>query len=221
MEKVYSDPALTALVTMAERKVHHINSRWYTPTLDKAQSALDKLGFSSHVQQYSLEYGQFILEFLEDPNRSGRYLLNGQRYAEAAVYFLVDISNHTEQIPPSNNTTKRKIERRKNLPWLWRKLVQQARSSESAQIVKWWPLEQEEMYITPYRRVYSEVSFRLAMIFLVHALPKSDISEELTALARRQKFGPLSRKDACRKKAVAREIARYLARVDAEDPLTE
>ncbi|KDR67121.1 hypothetical protein GALMADRAFT_258526 [Galerina marginata CBS 339.88] len=187
--------------------------------LDEAQQALDKLLFSRDVHLDS-KYGQFMSEFLEDPSRSGVYMLNGQRYATAAMYFLKYISNHSEQILPSYNATNMKYTRQRNLPWLWRKLVQQAGSSEAAQTDKWPPRKQRIFRIT-YPQHKSEHAFHLALKCVVHVLPESDISEELTALARRQKFGPLSRKDARRKKAVTREIARYLARVDAEDPLAE
>ncbi|KDR67136.1 hypothetical protein GALMADRAFT_1129943 [Galerina marginata CBS 339.88] len=217
MEKMYSDTSLTALVTVAKIKVH-----WRSFLagdnlfqLDEAQQALDKLAFSNYLHYY-LEYGQFISEFLEDPNRSGVYMLSGQRYATAAVHFLKHISDHSEQILPSLNIAKWKYTKQKNFPWLWQKLVQQARSSEAAQIFKWRLRRREKSPLDPLRGVRGyEHAFRLALKCLVHVLPKSDISEELTALARRQKFGPLARKDARRKRAVARAIARYLARVES------
>ncbi|KDR67178.1 hypothetical protein GALMADRAFT_258560 [Galerina marginata CBS 339.88] len=221
MEKMYSDANLTALVTVAKMKVNYLslNKAMYLFQLHKAQWVLDKLSFSYSVHTHS-EYGQFISEFLEDPNRSGVYALNSQWNTAGAVYFLKHISSHSEQILPSISVTwRRKYTRQRNLPWLWRKLVHQAHSSEAAQIVKLRLRRQGRLTI--YQLSNSEGAFHLALPCLVHVLPKSDISEELTALARRQKFGPLSRKDAHRKRAVTREIARYLARVDAEDPLAE
>ncbi|KDR67129.1 hypothetical protein GALMADRAFT_258539 [Galerina marginata CBS 339.88] len=219
MEKMYLDTNLTALVAVAKMKIHRpFRDGVNLFPLDKAQWAMDKLSFLFSVHLHS-EYGQFISEFLEDPNRSGVYVLNGQWCTTAAVYFLKHISNRTEQIFPSYDATKRKYRRQINLPWLWQKLVHQARSSEAVQIVKQQLRRQGRL--TLYGLFNSEGAFRLALKCLVHVLPKSDISEELTAMARRQKFGLLSRKDTHRKRAVTREIARYLARVDAEDPLAE
>ncbi|KDR79541.1 hypothetical protein GALMADRAFT_1244311 [Galerina marginata CBS 339.88] len=188
--------------------------------LGKPQLVLDrdKLSLSREIH-WPEEYRQFILEFLEDPNRSGVYALNSQRYTTAAVYFLKHISNYSEQMLLLYDTPGRKFKRQINLPWLWRKLVHQAPSSEAARILKWQLKRQSRPAI--YRLYQSQRVFRLALRGLVHVLPKSDISEELTALARRQKFGLFSRKATRRIRTVTREIARYLAGVDAEHQLAE
>jgi len=54
----------------------------------------------------------------------------------------------------------------------------------------------------------------LGLKCLVHVLPRSDSSEELTALVHQLKLGPLSGEDDCQKIAVHQEIARYLARIE-------
>ena len=66
----------------------------------------------------------------------------------------------------------------------------------------------------PYKRRESIPWLWLGLKCLVHVLPRSDISEELTLLARQLKFGPLSWEDNREKNAVKREIALYLARVE-------
>jgi len=66
----------------------------------------------------------------------------------------------------------------------------------------------------PYKRRESIPWLWLGLKCLVHVLPRSDISEELTLLARQLKFGPLSWEDNREKNAVKREITLYLARIE-------
>ena len=65
-----------------------------------------------------------------------------------------------------------------------------------------------------YKRRETIPWFWLGLKCLVHVLPRSDSSEELTVLARQLKFGELSWQDICEANDVKREIARYLARVE-------
>ena len=171
MEETYSDSSLVALVAVASMEVDSSRfqlGRDHLFQLNGTHQALDKLSFSYGVHCYP-DYRRFILDFLEDHNRSGIYALNGQRYATAAVYFLKQIQK--EQITPSNQpTTQDKTQA--SIPWLW-----------------------------------------LGLKCLVHVLPRSDSSEELTVLAHQLKLGPLSGEDNCQKIAVNQEIARYLARI--------
>jgi len=214
MEKMYSDSSLTALVAVVSMKVvwmRFLFGRDHLFQLNKADRTLDKLSFSTEVHMRP-EYGRFISEFLEDHNRSGIYALNGQRYATAAVYFLKHIQNHREQTPSSRPGIYRKFKRRDNTPWLWRRTVKHARSSEAAQIVRWHALNGRKR--SDWSLLTAEQAFYLALKCLVHVLPRSDSSEELTVLVRQLKFGPLSQKDTRHKSAVRREIARYLARVE-------
>jgi len=175
MEKMYSDSSLTALVAVASMPVEDEYfsfpfaraRRHHFFQLNDARWALDKLSFSEGVLNEP-EYRRFILEFLEDHNRSGIYALNGQRYMTAAVYFLKQIQTW-EQITPSyrSHFTYNKID------WLW-----------------------------------------LGLKCLVHVMPRSDSSEELTVLVHQLKLAPLSGGDTRQTIAVNQEIDRYLARIE-------
>jgi hypothetical protein len=212
---MYSDSSLTALVAVASMKA--VWSRFQYGCrrlfqLSKARWALDKLSFSGDVHM-SREHGRFISDFIEDHNRSGMYALNGHRYAMAAVYFLKYIQNHWEQITPSSwPNIYRKYKRQRSTPWLLRRTVNNARSSEAAQIIRW----QAHNGTTRLDAglFIAEHAFHLALKCLAHVLPRSESSKELTVLAHQLKFAPLSRKDTRKKSAVRREIARYLARVE-------
>jgi hypothetical protein len=212
MEKMYSDLSLTALVAVASMKANWMgrnHSFYHLFQINEARWALDKLSFSTEVHA-TPEYGRFILDFLEDHNRCGMYALNGHRYATAAVYFLKYIQNHREQITPSNwRNVYRKFRRQNSTPWLWRRTVNNTRTSEAAHIARWYPHNGRRGYDW-----YPERAFYLALKCLAHVLPRSESSKELTVLAHQLKFGPLSRKDTRKKCAVRREIARYLARVE-------
>ena len=212
---MYSDSSLTALVAIVSMKTVWSRLQYqrnYLFPLNRAQWALDKLSFSGNVHMRP-EYGRFISDFIEDPNRSGIYALNGYRYAMAAVYFLKYIQNHWEQLIPSGwPNLHRKCTRQRSTPWLWRRTVNNARSSEAAQIVQWYaPNGRKRLYWDLHK---AEWAFYLALKCLAHVLPRSESSKQLTVLVRRLKFGPQFWKDTRKKCAVRREIARYLARVE-------
>ena len=211
---MYSDSSLTALVAIASMKIVWSRFQRGCNCLFQVNEALDKLCFGVCVHKLP-EYGRFILDFIEDPNRSGIYALNGYRYATAAVYFLKHIQNYWEQITPSSLPEMcRKYKRQRSTPWLWRRTVINARSSEAAQleIVQWYaPNGRKRLYWDLHK---AEWAFYLALKCLAHVLPRSESSKQLTVLARQLKFGPLFWKDTRKKCAVRREIARYLARVE-------
>ncbi|KDR74796.1 hypothetical protein GALMADRAFT_563223 [Galerina marginata CBS 339.88] len=221
LENMYSDSCLTALVSIVTLEITEFADLAILPeifSLSKAQHSLDKLSFTFSAHLASV-YRRFILDFFEDPRRCGIYTLTRERYATAAVYFIQYISNHVEQITPSLSTLKRKHMHQKNTPWLWRKILQKARSSEAAQILQWQLLKNRKRLIS--RRgisnmLKSDRAFGLALRCLVHVLPQSAISEELTILASQHTFGPLSRKCPDRKRVVKEEMARYLARAEQE-----
>ncbi|KDR74732.1 hypothetical protein GALMADRAFT_249627 [Galerina marginata CBS 339.88] len=217
LRTIYAEPRLTALASILQLEVNKssdLDILFVLFSLRKSHRRLDKLSFLYWVH-ISPDYRRFILEFLEDPRRSGIYTFTGKRYATAAVYFIKYISNHLEQITPTFSTLKRKYIQQRNTPWLWHKIVQKTRSSEAAQIGRWQVLNKGLGWGSTIM-LNSDRAFGLALRCLAHVLPRSERSDELTTLARRHTFGPLSRKYPYRKRAMRREIARYLARVEQE-----
>ncbi|KDR64845.1 hypothetical protein GALMADRAFT_149244 [Galerina marginata CBS 339.88] len=219
----YADPCLTALVSIVKLEIDAHPSRniyilFELFSFHNAPGTLDKLSLS-YWAHYSSEYRRFILEFLENHRRCGIYAFTREHYATAAIYFIKYISNHHEQITPSLSTLKRKHIQQKNTPWRWRKIVQKSNSSEAAQVVQWQLLKNPGMSIFHWGNhglLLSDRAFGLALRCLVHVLPQSASSEELTILASQHKFIPLSRRRPNRKRAVTREIARYLARAEQQ-----
>ncbi|KDR74921.1 hypothetical protein GALMADRAFT_567803 [Galerina marginata CBS 339.88] len=213
---MYADSGLTALVAVIKL---HIDMHRYSDALNelfslrKSLKGLDKLSFS-WAAHYPSDYRHFILKFLDDRNRVGAYALTRDRYATAAAYFLKYIKNHPEQLVPSFSTLQRKFKRQMNTPWHWRNTVEKTQSSEAAQSVRWQRLTRQKPMTLQWRMFMSGPAFRLALKGLAYVLPRSHNSEELTILARQHTFGPLVRNHRRSKKAVKREIARYLARVE-------
>lgn len=63
-------------------------------------------------------YGKFILDFLEDSNRSGELALDEGRFATAALCCLQYLCGHGRERFPQNHGTRI----RRNSPWTWRKI---------------------------------------------------------------------------------------------------
>ncbi|KDR74704.1 hypothetical protein GALMADRAFT_141052 [Galerina marginata CBS 339.88] len=214
LANMYTDSRLTALVAVAKLDIdiyRHYDAFNDLFSLRKSQDGRDKLSFSWEAR-LSSDYRRFILKFLDDPSRAGLYLLTGERYATAAVYLLKYICNQSEQTIPSYSTVQRKLKKQVNAPWNWRNIVAKANSSEAAHIVRWQRLTKQPMKIL--RSVHiSGRAFWLALRCLAYVLPRADSSEALTVLAHQHPFGPLTRNHRRSKKAVKREIARYLAKI--------
>ncbi|KDR74806.1 hypothetical protein GALMADRAFT_563320 [Galerina marginata CBS 339.88] len=216
---MYADYCLTALISVVELEISqgrntHVLHELFSPS--KAQQGLDKLSFL-HFAHCLSDYRRFILEFLEDPRRSGIYTFTREQYSTAAVYFIKYISNHPELITPSLSTLERKYIQKRSTPWRWRKIVKETHPSEAAQIARWQLLKNQGRLSLRWNSsniFKSDRAFGLAMTCLVHVLPQCASSEKLTILASQHAFGPLSRKRPNRKSAVKQEIARYLARAE-------
>ncbi|KDR74742.1 hypothetical protein GALMADRAFT_561716 [Galerina marginata CBS 339.88] len=206
LEVMYADHCLSALISIVKSEIirdldNGILRELFS--LSKTQQSADKLSFS-YWAQFSSDYRHLILEFLEDPHRSGIYTFTGERYATAAVYFIKYVYSHPEPILPS---------------FSMRHLVQKADSSEAAQILQWQLLKNQRTLSLGWgssNMFNSDCAYGHALRCLAHVLPQSAISEELITLASQHIFGPLSRKFPDRKREVKQEIARYLARAAHE-----
>ncbi|KDR69201.1 hypothetical protein GALMADRAFT_145603 [Galerina marginata CBS 339.88] len=156
------------------------------------------------------EYWQLIVEFLEDPELSGEYALNGKRFATAALCclkYLCDHHRHAVLAP----FTPTEPEIRRNLPWIWR--CRNKKNGPSAITQRHRP----QKMILPTKMAqtlegyYSE-AYYFALDCLPYLLRRSEDSVEFSNFAARNIFALPSRKFRRATKCANLAIVEYMER---------
>ena len=188
---------------------------------------LDELGFSG-VNELSAEtagteeFLTYFTELLEDPQRSGTYAFDQQRYATAAKECLqLYLCNRHKFSKGATNLAHRAKVLLRNKPWAWKERL--GAHSRILTAIRW-QKSFESLYVaqdlpsplsSSKHEYYRSLAYEWALDLLPIFLDKSAVSLELADVLRTCTFTTMAQQFP-RKMRLAREaIATYLCRVDS------
>jgi hypothetical protein len=189
---------------------------------------LDAIGFSGINEAGgsmtgTLDFLTYLMELLENPERSGTRVFDQQRYTTAAkeCLQLCLCSHHNFSMGVRESSHHdRELRRSKPLAWITRMRVR-------SRIRKAWNLQLEAsswIYIqqhasfpekSPEHKYYLSLSYRWALDLLPFLLENSAISLKLAKVLRRCTFTMMSWQFPRRRRLAKEAISRYLLRVES------
>jgi len=228
----YSNHELTLLLTFLHVKWKNIKRLpWVhvAPYLSPSSTNHDKkglkLGFwfdtSTMVHnQIFTDYGQILLDFLEDPNRSGELALNEDRFSAAALCCMKYLCHSQPSIFFVFRPSSHDAGIRRNTPWRWRKTsIRDANFTRETRHLRRIVSKFPETYprVKPRHTDMSSWSlfYQIGLEHLPFLLERSGYLRKLTKFLRRRPVfavGSLEHRSALKRAKAA--IAKYLSTFD-------
>jgi len=233
----YSSPELTLLLTFLHSKCKDIkHSPWVrvAPYLSWPLANHDRKGLrvyrwfissTTHNDVFKKDfagYEKVLLDFLEDPNRSGELALNEDRFSAAALCYLKYLCHSQPSMffvpfrPSSNDAGIRR-----NTPWRWRKIsIRDANfTRETRHLRRIVPnFSDIDTCVNPHHAGMSSWSlfYRIGLEHLPFLLERSGYSRKLSNFLRRRAVfavGAMEHRGAMKRARAA--IAKYLSTFDS------